>query len=295
MEGVISQRSINLYDSHLNDTVYSQDTYAYVQWETIPEEAQVPFYTDVLNAEISYSYISEGGIALQSALQDIVQCPIIAVDCEGFELGRDGILCLIQVATDSHVYIFDVLSLGTILFDQGLRYILENPIPTKVFYDCRRDSDILYHHFGVKLKGVLDVALTEVFYRWVNGHGNPRFLKGYKRCVESYLFIENPHFFQVKERIGSRMTLGDTQFWMQRPLSSDALEYSAYDVKYLRELHFVLSQSMSTKNIRSIYEASDKFVVMERDMEDVRYARNSPKWAEISPSLFGGYTAISTQ
>jgi len=163
MEGVISQRSINLYDSHLNDTVYSQDTYAYVQWETIPEEAQVPFCTDVLNAEISYSYISEGGIALQSALQDIVQCPIIAVDCEGFELGRDGILCLIQVATDSHVYIFDVLSLGTILFDQGLRYILENPIPTKVFYDCRRDSDILYHHFGVKLKGVLDVALTEVF------------------------------------------------------------------------------------------------------------------------------------
>jgi exonuclease 3'-5' domain-containing protein 1 len=292
MEGVISESSINLYDSHWNDNVYSQEAATSVQWITTPEQPQVPFYNEMLHEQISYSYICEGGIALQSALQDIYQCPIIAVDCEGFELGRDGILCLIQIATDSHVYIFDVLSLGTTLFDQGLRYILENPIPTKVFYDCRRDSDILYYHFGVKLKGVLDVALTEVFYRWKNGHGSPRFLKGYKRCVESYLCIENPHFFQVKERIGNRMNAGDTQFWLQRPLPMDAIEYSAYDVKYLRELHFVLTQSMSTKNIRCIYEASEKFVGMERDLEDVRYSRNSPKWAEITPSLFGGEELI---
>jgi len=163
MEGVISERSVNLYDSHWNDNVYSQEAATSVQWITTPEQPQVPFYNEMLHEQISYSYICEGGIALQSVLQDIYQCPIIAVDCEGFELGRDGILCLIQIATDSHVYIFDVLSLGTTLFDQGLRYILENPIPTKVFYDCRRDSDILYYHFGVKLKGVLDVALTEVF------------------------------------------------------------------------------------------------------------------------------------
>jgi len=288
MESLFSQSPINLYDSHLNDYVYSQEE-EYVQWITTPAPTQVPFYNDMLNEKISYSVISEGGLVLQSALQDIIQCPIIAVDCEGVELGRDGILCLIQIATDSHVYIFDVLSLGTILFDQGLQYILENPIPTKVFYDCRRDSDILYHHFGIKLKGVLDVALTEVFYRWKNGHGSPRFLKGYKRCVESYMSIENPHFFEVKEKIGARMNSGDTQFWMQRPLPRDALEYSAYDVKYLRELHFVLTQSMSTKNIRIIYEASDKFVGMERDMEDdQQVARNSPKWAEITPALFGG-------
>jgi len=274
MEGMISQSSIDLYDSHSNDAAYSQES-TFVQWIT-PEQSQVAFYNGVLNEKISYSFISEGGIGLQSALLDIIQCPIIAVDCEGVELGRDGILCLIQIATDSHVYIFDVLSLGTVLFDQGLRYILENPIPTKVFYDCRRDSDILYHHFGIKLKGVLDVSLTEVFYRWINGHGSPRFLKGYKRCVESYLFIDNPHFFEVKEKIGARMNLGGTQFWMQRPLPKDAMEYSAYDVKYLRELHFVLTQSMSTKNIRIVYEASDKFVGMERDMEDARFARNSP-------------------
>jgi exonuclease 3'-5' domain-containing protein 1 len=263
---------------------YSQQTTEFTQWIEQPDD----HYRNDMNDMIQYTFISEEGFALEAALNDIVRCPIIAVDCEGVELGRDGVLCLIQIATDAHVYIFDVLSLGARLFDYGLKYILENPIPTKVFYDCRRDSDILYHHFGVQLKGVLDVALTEVFYRWKNGQGYPRFLKGYKRCVESYLFLDNPHFFQTKEKLAARMNTGDTQFWLHRPLPEDALEYSAYDVKYLRELHFVLTQYMSGKNIRTIYGASTRFVGMERDMKDDRVERSSPKWAEITPALFAG-------
>jgi len=292
MEAVITQSSIDLFEPsanriHMSDVVpisYSQQTTYFTQWTEEP----VNYYTNVINDMIQYTFISEEGYALEAALNDIVRCPIIAVDCEGVELGRDGVLCLIQIATDAHVYIFDVLSLGARLFECGLKYILEHPIPTKVFYDCRRDSDILYHHFGVQLKGVLDVALTEVFYRWKNGQGYPRFLKGYKRCVESYLFLENPHFFQTKEKVAARMNTGDTQFWLQRPLPEEVLEYSAYDVKYLRELHFVLTQYMSGKNIRTIYGASTKFVGMERDMKDDRVERSSPKWAEITPSLFTG-------
>jgi len=235
---------------------------------------------------VNYQYISEEGEKLGVALQDIANCPIVAVDCEGEELGRNGSLSLIQIATESKVYLFDVLSLGESLFNNGLKFILESPIPTKVFYDCRRDSDILWHQYQVRLKGVLDVSLTEVFYRWTFGLGSPRYLKGYKRSVESYLSIQNPHFSQIKESVSARMSNGDTKFWMQRPLTRDMMDYAAYDVKYLRELHFVLTQSMSTQNIRSIYGASTKFVAMERDADEMAFARNSPKWAEISPSLF---------
>jgi len=266
--------------------IVAQSTHDFVHFGRPTQKVQPIPVDDQSNEHIEYHFIKEDGSELEEAMIDIARCPIIAVDCEGVELGRNGTLCLVQIATKSKVYILDVISIGELLFQQGLKFILESTTPTKVFYDCRRDSDILYHQHGVRLRGVLDVALTEVFYRWQNGLGTPRFLKGYKRCVDMYLSINNPHFHQVKEKMCARMTEGDTQFWVQRPLPKDALDYAAYDVKYLRELHFVLMQFISMPNIQVIYGASTKFVGMERDTDTSLYARNSPKWAEISPSLF---------
>jgi len=127
--------------------------------------------------KIKYSYISEDGDALTSALNYIAKSEVISVDCEGVALGRKGQLCMVQIATAYNVFLFDVLSLGKTLFTKGLKSILEASSPIKVFYDCRGDSDILYHQYDVDMQGVLDVALTEVYFRWVNGLGVPRFLK----------------------------------------------------------------------------------------------------------------------
>jgi len=234
------------------------------------------------DAPISYKFIDEEGEALTQAIQEIATCPVVSVDCEGVELGRHGELCLIQVATDSNVFLFDVIALGEVLFNAGLKRIFEGPIPTKVFYDCRRDSDVLYHQFGVKLKGVLDAALTEVFFRWRNRQGIPRFLKGYKRSVETYMALNDPHFAQLKERISSQMSDEGTECWKQRPLNKDLLEYAAYDVKYLRILHFVLTQHMSKRNLRLIYGASTKFIRMERDTVENIYEKNAITWSQIT-------------
>jgi len=221
---------------------------------------------------------------LAEAFADIGNQSAIALDCEGVELGRKGVLCLLQIATADQVYLFDVLALKSSLFSQGLKDILERPVPNKLIYDCRRDSDILYHQFGIRLKGVLDVALTEVFYRYKNTLGNPRYLKGYKRCVEDYLIVQNPKFFETKLKVATQMSEMGTNFWEMRPLPQEVLEYAAYDVFYLRELHFALTQFMSKKNLRLIYGASVKFIIMERDNEESLYERSSPMWAMVNPT-----------
>jgi exonuclease 3'-5' domain-containing protein 1 len=235
---------------------------------------------------IQFAYITEDGEELDKALQLIGQSHLIAVDCEGLNMSRNGELCMVQVATAEQVYLFDVISLGEKLFSKGLKRILERTIPTKVFYDCRKDSDILYHQFGVKLKGVLDAALTEVFHRWTNGMGVPRFLKGYKRSVETYLMITDPRFYQLKDQISTQMTEEGSSLWQERPLSKDALEYAAYDVKYLRLLHTALTERMSKRNIRMIYGASTRFVRMERDLNDLTERDPEVQWTQIQPEWF---------
>lgn len=90
---------------------------------------------------------------------------LLAVDCEGDSLSRKGTLTVITVATEEKVYIFDVQKLGQVVFSGGLGEILEDSSREKLMFDCRQDSDALWHQFQVKLKGVLDIQLLEIIYR----------------------------------------------------------------------------------------------------------------------------------
>jgi len=224
----------------------------------------------------------------QQAILEIGSNSLIAIDCEGVLLGRNGKLCLLQIATETNVFLFDVQTLGEALFSNGLKAILEYHAPTKIFYDCRRDSDALFHLFGIRLKGVLDAALTEIFFRMVNGMGNPRYLKGYKKCVESYLIIDNPYFSKLKNQVSDMMSSDGTNFWEIRPLPKLVLDYAAFDVFYLRHLHFALTMNMSNQNLRRIYGASSHFIRMVRDCETVDkiHEYGSPMWAVVPSSLF---------
>jgi ribonuclease D len=234
--------------------------------------------------KLQFAFIDEDGEALESALNFISRSSTISVDCEGVKLERSGELCLIQIATTFHVFLFDVASLGPVLFDKGLRSILQSPSIVKVFYDCRGDSDILYHQYGVELRGVLDVALTEVFYRWTNGLGTPRYLKGYKKSVETYLQVTNPNFYALKEKVSALMTSSGAACWRERPLPKDMLEYAAYDVKYMRDLHLKLIANMGKRDLQTLYSASNKFISMKRD----NHLDKGEAMSVVSPDLFNG-------
>eukprot|EP01112_Ceratiomyxa_fruticulosa_P008469 TRINITY_DN2194_c0_g1_i4.p1 TRINITY_DN2194_c0_g1~~TRINITY_DN2194_c0_g1_i4.p1 ORF type:complete len:322 (+),score=79.59 TRINITY_DN2194_c0_g1_i4:557-1522(+) len=95
----------------------------------------------------------------EKAIKEIKKQHIIAVDCEGVNLGREGTLCLVQVATSKKAYLFDIIEGGSRLFDHGLREILESDKILKVFHDCRLDSDALFHEHKVKMAKVFDTQV----------------------------------------------------------------------------------------------------------------------------------------
>lgn len=94
--------------------------------------------------------------------------PNIGADFEGKELGRDGELYLVIIHdyVADHTYIVDIFHLQSAAFDTTgtdkhatLKSILESAKIPKLFWDVRQDSDAIFHHFGVKLSGILDVQL----------------------------------------------------------------------------------------------------------------------------------------
>lgn len=101
---------------------------------------------------------------LENCLALLEPHKVICLDCEGVRLGRDGSLCLIQIATPLHVVIFDITCLGASVFDAGLRAILENPNVLKIFHDVRCDSDALFHLHQTTLCNVFDTQ--GLCWRW---------------------------------------------------------------------------------------------------------------------------------
>ena len=99
----------------------------------------------------------------------------ITFDSEGVDLSRTGPITLLQISATQptpfgslpKAFLFDVLALGPAIFDidarEGerctLKMILESNSVLKVTFDCRADSDALFHQFGVLLQNVLDVQV----------------------------------------------------------------------------------------------------------------------------------------
>ena len=168
--------------------------------------------------------------AVSEILSQVSTCKL-SVDAEGVDLGRTGALCILQVAVFrlegatafhvSHVYLFDVHTLGVALFDRGVRAILENPSIFKIMFDCRGDAAALYHQFQVTLQGVLDMQVaTHNGYKW---------LSGFKKTLDKYDIAatakEEGVTLFAPERGGSY------EVWKRRPLHPALCIYAVEDVR----------------------------------------------------------------
>ena len=125
----------------------------------------------------------------------------IAVDCEGFNLSRDGTLDILSISTrHQDVYLFDIAKLGALAFVSGLKRLLESDsdTKTKLMYDCRNDSDALMHLYNVKLAGVLDLQLLEIIHRRRKGQ-KYEFLRGHKKSLDEYV---NDHKIDMIKKKG---------------------------------------------------------------------------------------------
>ena len=185
---------------------------------------------------------------LLKALTEISSHKNIAFDAEGIELGRDGPL---TVATfggldteEAPIFVVDVQVLGgERVFSRELpsfRSCLEDLAITKVTFDCRGDSDALFHQFDVTLCGVLDL---QVFDQAVRIHafdeappencpfvkeGGIQFLQGVETVLGRYPDLTGDENTLRKLPAPHRLS---SSVWGKRPLSTDAIAYAANDVR----------------------------------------------------------------
>ena len=241
------------------------------------------------------SVLTSPGEDLDRALRACVSSDTMAVDLEGVSMSRVGAVTLLQVAVRDSVFLFDVQALETAeLFERAvapnaardadesaaaadgpkrktLRGVLEDARITKLMFDCRVDSDALFHQHGVALRGVFDVQLADVASRRRKNLAVP-LLSGMPKCAARHLAgasgatkrslealdadpndrsvtragaaSEAEAVRRVTEHLKTKVKAlyapdlgGDARLWALRPISEDARRYAALDVWLLLRIH----------------------------------------------------------
>jgi hypothetical protein len=192
---------------------------------------------------------------LLSAIIDVGAHPRVAFDCEGVNLGRSGELTIATFQgisgdpDDTPIFVVDVEALGgdRVFSNEwvSFRSILEDASITKVTFDCRGDSDALFHQFGVSLAGTLDLQIFDQAVRIHNGEAPPK--------RNTYLYNGGIPLLSNMEQVLSRYSTltkidkssaphrWDNSVWKKRPLTEASVRYAANDVNVIK----VLRQNMN--------------------------------------------------
>ncbi len=118
-------------------------------------------------------------------LAKLEQRALFAFDCESVKLNREHKVSLMNICLeDGSIFLVDIQALGGI--DARLKRVLEDKNITKVMFDCRSDTDCLYHQHNVKLQGIEDMQIMHFLI--ANKYPNPgRRLAGFLSVLGRYL------------------------------------------------------------------------------------------------------------
>eukprot|EP00127_Corallochytrium_limacisporum_P000764 Clim_evm50s25 gene=Clim_evmTU50s25 len=207
-------------------------------------DGQVPYYliTDVVHT--------------MKACEVIEKESVVACDCEGVRLGRDGILTLVQIGTPTHVFLFDIVLGGKAMFAAGLGQLLTSKTLLKVMHDCRCDADALYHIYGVKLRNVFDTQLAFAIHHKAS-RGNYPYPVGLNTLLKKFIGIneaDNPY----REAIKDQLALG-SEIFAQRPMSDDVIGYSVHDAKFILPVYEEIRKLLDDDKVRKVLEKSKSY------------------------------------
>ncbi len=165
----------------------------------------------------------------------------LAVDIEGVDLCREGLISIIQIATpDSTVYIFDITTLKIDAFTHGLRDVFSNLNIEKVFFDARSDCDALHHLFDSLPRKILDCQIAYMMSS--SSLRNSRYVKGFTSAIVDSSSLSFPKKTQIGKLKARGLKLfapdkgGSYDVWEERPLNRVLVDYAASDVTSLLKI-----------------------------------------------------------
>ena len=159
---------------------------------------------------------------------------IIAIDCEGIFLGKEGKLTLLQIAVLSgEVYVFDILKGGSLMFvglddeNRGLKHLLENNKILKIIHDCRSDWESLLHQYDIRLHNFIDSQEMYFVYKLI-------FFQTVVKPISlnNFLLEIQGSGLAHKDKMKKKM-YENPELWGERPIQKDELIYAAEDVAFL--------------------------------------------------------------
>ncbi|XP_048340152.1 piRNA biogenesis protein EXD1 isoform X2 [Sphaerodactylus townsendi] len=174
-----------------------------------------------------------------SAIMHIKKQKVCGISAEGVNLCRHGKLSWLQVATKSHVFLFDIFLLGARVFKNGLQMVLEDGNILKVIHDCRWLSDCLSHQYGIMLSNVFDTQVADALYFSMETGGFlPHCICTLQECMMQHLGMPYKHVSFMTQR--HHAVEENPEVWFVRPLPPTLLNVLALETFYLLPLRMML-------------------------------------------------------
>lgn len=162
---------------------------------------------------------------LAIAVQGMVGSPAIALDTESNSFYRyPEQLCLIQIATRNKVHIIDTISLKDIA---PLKEVLADDSIMKIVHGADYDIRSLHRHYGFRIRNLYDTNIAARF----------------AGITQVGLAVLINDLLGVSIHKSKRLQRAD---WGRRPLSAEALDYAATDVRHLCALRETLDQRLQS-------------------------------------------------
>ncbi|KAK6176227.1 hypothetical protein SNE40_014550 [Patella caerulea] len=162
-------------------------------------------------------------------VETLMKEEMISCDAEGINLGKDGPLTLLQIATtEGHVYLFDIHKDKRMFQDGGLKQVLKSDQVLKVFHACSGDSEALKHQFGVSLRNVFDTQVAHMVILEKQGRLIPPMLK-----LEEICEIYGINKMEAKADMKKKWNKTAPDYWKRRPLTQEMIDYACEDVTIL--------------------------------------------------------------
>lgn len=191
-------------------------------------------------------------VQLSAFARELVGTHLIALDTESNSFHHyPEQLCLIQIATRHKIYIIDTISLhdlaplGDILADISIK---------KVIHSADYDIRSLDRHSGLRIRNVFDTSIAARF----------------TGITQLGLEALTRDLLGITINKSKRLQRSD---WGRRPLSAEALEYAATDVRHLIAVKEILDQQLRTLGRETWVDEECTRI------EEVRYAAPNPETA----------------